>query len=206
MTNKYQPPPGVARWFKPMLFVVQFFSWVGMFLLWIFTLPLITALLESGRGNLANVSAEAIRWMGLCFALYVTLAAIINLILPRFYALMGKSRTHGFALAVGAIGLGTMARGATTGQVVASFAAIGIGWASISSTPYHLVSDRVTDERYARAMGIFNFSSVIPQVLVALSMGPMVERLTPAMAIGAGSVSMGVAALLMFGVSLIDHR
>jgi hypothetical protein len=30
--------------FLPMLFVVQFFTWIGMFTMWLFTLPLVSGL------------------------------------------------------------------------------------------------------------------------------------------------------------------
>jgi MFS family permease len=177
-----------------MMFVVQFLTWIGMFMLWIFTLPLVASLL--GRGATLG-SSEAIRWTGYCFALYVTLAAIINLALPKVYDRIGKGRTHGVALLVGAAGLGSMAFVHNPVQLLASFAAVAIGWASISSTPYTLVTDRVQDDRYTRAMGVFNFSSVLPQVAVALCMAPLTERLSPASAIAGGGVAMGMAGFLM---------
>jgi MFS family permease len=186
------------RAFLPMMFVVQFLTWIGMFMLWIFTLPLVANLLGSGE---ALGSSEAIRWTGYCFALYVTLAALINLALPKVYERIGKGRTHGAALLAGAAGLGSMALVHSPVQLLASFAAVALGWASISSTPYTLVTDRVEDGRYTRAMGIFNFSSVLPQVAVALCMAPLTERLSPASAIAAGGVAMGIAGLLMLIVS-----
>jgi MFS family permease len=177
-----------------MMFVVQFLTWIGMFMMWLFTLPLVASLL--GRGETLGSSA-AIRWTGYCFALYVTLAAIINLALPKVYERIGKGRTHGAALLVGAAGLSSMAIVHSPAQLLASFAAVAICWASISSTPYTLVTDRVQDGRYARAMGIFNFSSVLPQVAVALCMAPLTERLSPASAIAGGGVAMGIAGFLM---------
>jgi MFS family permease len=177
-----------------MMFVVQFLTWIGMFMMWIFTLPLVASLL--GRGETLGSSA-AIRWTGYCFALYVSLAAIINLVLPKVYERIGKGRTHGAALLVGAAGLGSMAIVHSPAQLLASFAAVAIGWASISSTPYTLVTDRVQDERYTRAMGIFNFSSVLPQVAVALFMAPLTERLSPASAIAGGGMAMAMAGFLM---------
>jgi MFS family permease len=186
------------RAFLPLLFAVQFLTWVGMFMMWLFTLPLVANLLGSGE---ALGSSEAIRWTGYCFALYVTLAALINLALPNVYERIGKGRTHGLALLVGAAGLGSMALVHSPPQLLASFAAVAIGWASISSTPYTLVTDRVEDGRYTWAMGIFNFSSVLPQVAVALCMAPLTERLSPASAIAAGGVDMGIAGLLMLIIS-----
>ncbi len=182
----------------PLLFVVQFFTWIGMFMLWVFSLPLVTVLLAVGKPPGSDMSSQAIRLVGICFATYVTLAAVINLGLPFVHDRIGKVHAHAFALLFGAAGLGTMALARSPAELVLCFAAVGIGWASISSTPYTLVTDAVRDEKYTRAMGIFNFSTVIPQVAVALCMGSLVDHVSPATAIGAGAASMALAAALMF--------
>ena len=170
-------------------------------MLWLFTLPLVAGLLGK---NGALGSSAAIRWVGYCFALYVTLAALINLALPALYERIGKWRTHGLALLVGASGLGSMALVHTPVQLLGSFAAVAIAWASISSTPYTLVADGVRDDRYARAMGIFNFSSVLPQVAVALCMAPIAESSSPASALAVGGASMGAAGIVMLLANLGD--
>ncbi|MEY2927165.1 MAG: hypothetical protein RL367_1642 [Pseudomonadota bacterium] len=179
------------------LFVIQFFTWIGMFTLWIFALPLITSL-PSAPGS------AAIRWVGLCFALYVTLAAIINLGLPAITARFGKSRSHGLFLLVGAASLFALSRAHSHSALLVCFAGIGIGWASISSTPYTLVTDQVSDGRYARAMAIFNFSTVIPQVAVALSMGLLVDTVSPATAVAGGGAAMALAGMAAFGLSVLS--
>jgi MFS family permease len=189
-----------GRAFLPTMFVVQFLTWIGMFMLWIFTLPLVASLL--GRGETLG-SKAAIRWTGYCFALYVLLAAIFNLALPSVYERCGKSQTHAIALLVGAAGLGSMAIVQHPLQLLGSFAVVAVGWASISSTPYTLITDRVQDDRYTRAMGIFNFSSVLPQVAVALCMAPLTENLSPAVALGVGGVAMGMAGLTMLAASRV---
>ncbi len=182
------------RAFMPIMFAVQFFTWVGMFMLWLFTVPLVASLLGKS-GELG--SSTAIRWVGYCFALYVTLAALIGLALPTVYNRIGKETAHGLALLIGALGLGSMAFVQTPIQLLGSFAAVAVGWASIGSTPYTIVTERVRDGRYARAMGLFNFSSVLPQVIVALCMAPVTESFSPASAIATGGASMGIAGIIM---------
>lgn len=193
--SAFQNKSGGPRLFLPLLFVIQFFSWTGMFILWVFTLPLLASLPDTGN-------AQAIRWVGYCFALYVTLAAIIALALPWFSVRMGACRTHGIALLAGAASLAMMSRVQTHEGLLFCFAGLAVGWASISSIPYALVSDRVSDGRYARAMGIFNFSSVIPQVVVALSLGTLVGSILPNMAIASAGAAMALAGILTLGLSL----
>ena len=178
----------------PLLFVIQFFTWIGMFIVWLFTLPLIVSL----KHQAAEPPYAPIRWLGFCFALYVTLAALLNLVLPAVTQRFGKARVHAVALIFGAAGLGLGSMIGSEARLLGCFALIAVGWASISSTPYTMVTDRVSDGRYAHAMGIFNFASVVPQVFVALSMGALVTALSPAKAFAVGSLSMAVAALLTF--------
>jgi hypothetical protein len=192
LMDNHNRPRRASRAFMPVMFGVQFLTWTGMFMLWIFSLPLIATLLGEGQQLGASV---AIRWVGNCFAFYVTLAALINLALPAVSARLGKARTHGAALLVGGCGLGSMALVQSPAQLLFSFAAVAVGWASISSTPYTMVTDRVHDGRFARAMGIFNFSSVLPQVAVALCMAPLTEYLSPGTAIAMGGLTMGAAGI-----------
>jgi maltose/moltooligosaccharide transporter len=189
--------------FLPMLFVVQFFTWIGMFTMWLFTLPLVSGLQPQGQ---AMASAAAIQWVGGYFAIYVTLAALLNLAMPAVYARLGKFGTHGLALLAGAAGLASMAYATRPLTLVLSFAAIAVGWASISSTPYALVTDRVQDGRYARAMGIFSFSAVIPQVVIALSMGGLAQLLSPGQALIGGGLCMGFAGLLALGLQRLGFE
>ncbi len=181
----------------PLLFVVQFLTWIGMFAMWVFSFAMVASLSAPHSGSIA----EATGMVGRLFALYVGLAAMISLRLPRLFALVGKARGHGLALLAGAAGLGSCALVTAPWQLFGSYALIAIGWASISSTPYTLAADRVTDGNYAGAMGIFNFSTVVPQVVLALCMAPLTQKLAPAVAISAGGASMAAAGIIMLLLS-----
>ncbi len=204
ITRNFQALEPLARqsFFMPLLFVIQFFTWVGMFIVWLFTLPLIVSLEHQPMEQ----AFAPVRWLGFCFALYVTLSALINLGLPNLAERIGKARLHALSLIIGAVGLGLVSIITTRAQLLGCFCLIAIGWASISSMPYTLVTDRVTDGRYARAMGIFNFASVIPQVAVALSMGALIGSVSPASAFAWGGASMGIAASLTLFLAQTDQR
>lgn len=180
------------------LFVVQFLTWVGMFVLWVFSLPMIAALEPAGAHDLTTATHR----LGLLFALYVGLGALLGLGLPSIYARLGKARTHALALLFGAAGLLSVHWITQPVMLFGSYALVAVGWASISSTPYALASDQVQDGRYARAMRIFNFSTVIPQVVVALLMAPLTENLEPRTAIALGGCAMLAAAAIMAVVSV----
>jgi MFS family permease len=179
------------------LFVIQFLTWVGMFALWVFALPMIVAL-DPAHDDLMG----ATQTLGLLLALYSGLGALLGLALPRVYARFGKARTHALAVVASAAGLISVYWVTQPAMLFGSYALVAIGWASISSTPYALASDAVRDGRYARAMGIFNFSTVIPQVVVALLLAPLTQNIAPRTAIAAGGVAMLLAAAIMFAVSV----
>ena len=52
----------------------------------------------------------------------------------------------------------------------------GIGWAAIVSLPFAIMSEVVDKSRMGFYMGMFNLSIVIPQLLVSLAVGLIVEN------------------------------
>jgi MFS family permease len=54
-------------------------------------------------------------------------------------------------------------------------AVVGIGWASVVSLPFAIMSDSVDKTRMGLFMGLFNLSVVIPQILVSVGIGRFVD-------------------------------
>jgi len=84
-------------------------------------------------------------------------------------------------------------------MLLTAFTFVGVAWASILSMPYAMLSSVLPAERMGVYMGIFNFFIVIPQILVAVILGrvmenfPQVNRLA---AVVFGGVCMLIAALV----------
>jgi maltose/moltooligosaccharide transporter len=55
--------------------------------------------------------------------------------------------------------------------------AVGIGWATILSMPYALLANAIPAGQMGFYMGVFNFFIVLPQILAATLLGPVVEHL-----------------------------
>ncbi len=51
----------------------------------------------------------------------------------------------------------------------------GIGWAAIVSLPFAIMSETVNQSRMGFFMGMFNLSIVIPQLLVSLVFGLIIQ-------------------------------
>jgi maltose/moltooligosaccharide transporter len=181
------------------LAAVQFFTWMGLFCMWIF---FTVAVARNIMGATDAGSPLYERGMNLardCFAQYnfvAFLAAMVFLWLGRF---VNAKWIHFFSLLLGGLGLASVGVIREPWMLLVAFTGVGIAWASILSMPYAMLSNSLPSARMGVYMGIFNFFIVIPQILVAIIISrvmenfPQVNRLS---AVVFGGVSMLVAALL----------
>jgi maltose/moltooligosaccharide transporter len=80
---------------------------------------------------------------------------------------------------------------------------LGVGWASLLTMPYAILSSVVPYRKMGVYMGMFNFFIVIPQILAAAVLGLLVRTVFAGHAINAlllGGASMIVAAALTLRV------
>lgn len=85
------------------------------------------------------------------------------------------------------------------GLLLLALALGGVAWASILSMPYAILAGVLPPERMGVYMGIFNFFIVLPEILAALTFGPLVKNLLGGNlvhAVMAGGVFMLLAAML----------
>lgn len=170
-----------------------------MFALWVFALPHI-------RTVLLVAEPEALRLVGVGLATTVGLGALVTFALPRLQAKAGPEAVHCAALLLASAGLLLIARTSSVAALMIGYVLVGLGWGSIGTTPYAMISARVTDGRYEMAMARFNVSVVTPQICIPLALGPIVEAITPTMAIFLGAVSMFIAAMLAPLLRLAGYR
>ena len=87
--------------------------------------------------------------------------------------------------------------------LLVSLLGLGVGWASLLTMPYAILSSVVPYRKMGVYMGMFNFFIVIPQILAAAVLGLLVRTAFAGHAINAlllGGVSMIVAAALTLRV------
>jgi MFS family permease len=149
------------------LFLVQFFTWLGLFSLWIYATPAITKYFFT-TSNSSDLNFEnGTKWVGICFALYSILGATLTFTLHKILKKNSKYAVHATALLFGALGLMSMTFIHSKYVLLISFIFIGIAWSSISTTPYLLVGEIAPDEESEKFYSVFNFSTVIPQAIAA---------------------------------------
>jgi maltose/moltooligosaccharide transporter len=157
------------------LAVVEFFTWFALFALWVYAIPAVAQQYYGGPtpGSLAYESAA--NWVGVLFAGYNGVAALMALALPTLVARFGRRRTHALCLAAAAGGLISLVVAPTPAWLWVSVVAIGCGWASILAIPYAIVAAVVPPQRMGVYMGIHNIFLVLPQLAAATLLGPLVR-------------------------------
>ncbi len=188
---------------------VQFFSWFGLFGLWVFATPAI-AQHTYGLPYTDSTSAlyqDAGDWVGILFGVYNLVSAFYAFALPYIAKTLGRKKTHGLSLIVGGLGLISMYFMPDKNWLIISMIAVGIAWASILAMPYAILAGSISPKKMGVYMGIFNFFIVIPQIINALIGGPLVKYAYGNHAVFAlitSGVSFLIAAALMSKVKDVD--
>jgi len=188
---------------------VQFFSWFGLFGMWVFTTP---AIAQHIYGLPVNDSSSAEfqsagDWVGVIFGVYNLVSALFAFTLPYIAKQIGRKRTHSISLVIGGVGLISMYFMPDKESLIFSMICIGIAWASILAMPYAILAGSIQPKKMGVYMGIFNFFIVIPQIINALIGGLLVKYLYNDHAIFAlvtSGVSFLIAAALVYKVKDVD--
>ena len=190
---------------------VQFFSWFGLFGMWVFTTPAIAQHIYNLPLNDSHSAAfnDAGDWVGILFGVYNAVAGVFAFFLPAVAHKFGRRRTHAFSLIVGGLGLISVYFMPNENWLILSMFGIGIAWASILAMPYAILAGSIPAKKMGVYMGIFNFFIVIPQIINALIGGPIVKYLyngNTIFAIVASGVSLLIAAALVSRVTDVDDK
>lgn len=158
------------------LAIVQFFTWFGLFAMWIYIVPAVAQ--RSGFNIQPGTQRynDAADWVGVTFAFYNGVAAVAALLLPRLVSRLGRRETHALCLLIGCVGLLGFAIAHPHWLWVPAIA-VGLAWASILSAPYAMVSSAVPPSRMGVYMGIHNVFLVLPQLLASALLGWIVSQL-----------------------------
>lgn len=189
--------PGTMR----RLALVQFFTWLGLFCMWLHFSNAVPVVFGSSDPT-SDLFKRGAEWAGVCYATKDAVTFIAAFALMAAARKLDRRRIHGVCLALGGIGL--LAVGFIRGEeqknlLLLALALGGIAWASILSMPYAILAGSLPPERMGVYMGIFNFFIVLPEILAALTFGPLVKHLLGGNlvhAVMAGGVCMLIAALL----------
>jgi maltose/moltooligosaccharide transporter len=192
-------PPIMKR-----LALVQFFTWVALYTMWVFTTPVVASSFYHSPDPASAGYQDAGNWVGILFGVYNGVAAIAALaLLPILARAVGKARTHMICLLCGAAGYLSFFVIKDPKMLIVSEIGIGIAWASILAMPYAILASSLPQKKLGIYMGLFNIFIVVPQLLVATVMGSIMKAFFPDQPIWtmlAAAIVMTVAALAMLRV------
>jgi len=188
---------------------VQFFSWFGLFGMWVFTTPALAYhIYKLDLNDTASAAYQnAGDWVGILFGIYNAVAAVFAFFLAAIAKKIGRKKTHALALIIGGLSLIFIYFAPDENWLILSMVGIGIAWASILAMPYAILAGSIPPRKMGVYMGIFNFFIVIPQIINALIGGPMVKYLyggNPVYALVVSGVSFLIAASLVARVNDVD--
>lgn len=186
------------------LALVQFFSWSALFIMWIYTTPVVASNFFGATDTSGAAYNAGGNWAGVLFAIYNGIAAVAALtVLPLLARRMGRVKTHMIALLAGAAGFASFFFITDHRWLILSEIGIGVAWASILAMPYAILASALPQQKLGIYMGLFNIFVVVPQLLVATVMGTIMKAFFPDQPIWTMAFAAGVfvlAALAMLRV------
>ena len=190
------------------LAVVQFFTWLALFSMWIFFGTGIAEKIFGGHPGDERY-AQGVAWGGVCFSTYNGVAFLFAFALLWLVRVFRAKDIHTVCLVVGGCGLAAVPWIPHANLLLVAMAGVGVAWASILAMPYALLASSLPPERTGFYMGVFNFFIVIPQILMSVFLGEWLVKLgggNPLAPVFVGGLAMIVAAVLTQFVDEPAHR
>ncbi len=181
------------------LAVVQFFTWLAFFSMWIYTTAGVAQSVYGTTDTTSKAFQDAGDWVGVMFMVYNGISALAAFILPMLAAKISRRLTHMICLILGGVGLISIFFIKDNHTLLFSMALIGLAWASTLTMPYAILAGALPAKKMGFYMGVFNFFIVIPQILAAAILGFFVKHVFNDESIYAllvGGISMIIAGLL----------
>jgi maltose/moltooligosaccharide transporter len=184
------------------LALAQFFTWIALFIMWIYTTPVVTQYVYGSTDTTSATYNAGADWVGVMFAFYNGVAALAAFLLPVLAKRIGNARTHMVCLLAGAAGFAALLVIRDKYGLLLPMVGIGIAWASILAMPYVILTNVLPQKKFGIYIGIFNFFIVLPQLMVAAIMGGIIRSFFPTEPVW----TMLVAALVMAAAALAMLR
>ena len=184
------------------LAVVQFFTWLGLFCMWMF-FGLMTSYHVFGAANEKDPLLLTVKPGAVTRLRFIrSPASWWRFCCRRWLAPRSRKTVHAVSLLCGALGLLSVYFIHDKGILLLTMIGVGVAWASILSMPYAILSGALPAARMGVYMGIFNFFIVIPEIIASFAFGPVIRAVfgrnnpnAPMFVVMAGGVFLTLAAL-----------
>jgi MFS family permease len=179
--------------------VAHGFSWIGVQTMFVYVIAYIQQKLVPGSLGAEAAADRSGQIISIAFAVLNTVGFLLPaFVLEPIAKRVGRVKTHTVSLAIMSVGYFLIASSARSSSMLyALMAVVGVGWSAIVSLPFAIMSEKVQKARMGLFMGLFNLSVVLPQLLVSLFLGRIIQSAADKSIIFVISGAMlGVSALL----------
>jgi len=180
------------------LALVQFFSWIGLFAMWIYTTSAVAANAFGTTDAQSALYQDAGNYTGIMFAVYSGVSALAAFILPVLARLTSRKAVHTVCLIIGGISLASIFAIHDRQMLLVPMVGVGIAWASILTMPYAILAGALPAGRMGYYMGVFNFFITIPQIVSGVLLGFVTTHLLGGHTVN--TLALGGASMALAGV------
>ena len=147
------------------------FSWIGVQSMFIYFFAFVDFRMPDMGGDAVGA---VVNWS--FFSLNLIAAIIPVLLLEPLANRFGRVKTHASALVIMAFGYAAIVfLGDSPAVLYILMMVVGIGWASIISLPFAIMSQKISQNQMGLYMGLFNLSVVLPQLVSSFAVGDIVQ-------------------------------
>jgi len=175
------------------IYFAHAFSWLGIQTMFVYIIAYIQQKLNPAS------DLETGQIIAISFAVLNTVGFILPaFVLEPISEKIGRVKTHLTCVAIMSLAyFGIVLFAATPFMLYIMMAVAGIGWAAVVSLPFAIMSEKVSRSRMGFFMGIFNLSVVLPQLIVSLALGIVIQNAVDKNIIFIISgISLGISAVL----------
>ncbi len=158
------------------LALVQFFTWVAMFAMWVYTTPSVASGVFQSSDAQSSAYQDAGNWVGIMFAMYGGVSAIAAFILPMLAKITSRKFVHLICLVIGGFSLISIFAITNKHMLLLPMVGVGIAWASILTMPYAILAGALPANKMGYYLGLFNFFVVIPQIVAGVVLGAILKH------------------------------
>jgi len=171
--------------------LVQFFCWAAFMYMWTYTNGTIADTVWNTSDTSSEGYQQAGNWVGVLFAVQAIGSVLWAMVLPRFKNI---KVAYALSLVIGGIGFAMVPYISNQYLLFVPYFLIGFAWAAMLAMPFTLVTNAFEgSSRMGTALGLFNCTICIPQIVAAALGGVLLSAL--------GSIQGNM--LLLAGVLLI---
>lgn len=166
--------------------IMQVFTWIGTMCMLIFftqysvhtifNVPDLTSATQSIKDSLASVSMLGTNFASICFAVFNLVCFIFAIPIGFLSSMFGKKKVHQIALFLMLLSFLGMAFLHNKNIVLFLMGIAGIGWASLLSLPFAMLSKYIKKGTEGLSIGIFNIFIAGSQILTCTLIAWFISR------------------------------